>query len=1033
MPFPFRYICDLLQQLDDQYRKVEHKRTPAKTVIETWFRQHRSTLDAPGNDVSAILSTLLPEKRTDRVYLIQAPRLESIFGKAQLLGASRVQELRRYRTAGLGVDLADCVEAILTDTPNPTGANDEVTVEEIDDALGSIAAACRFSSPSVRASYKTQDTKDQDRSFTGFYRRLSPRDAKWFTRLVLKNYQPVIINEWHVFRFYHPLLPQAMKAMDDLTVATAFLHKVRQSPHDQSAIANILKPSIGTKVGRQMWFKGRSIKHCLDMGRSREMSCEQKLDGEYCQIHIDLRKPRSPIQIFSKSGKDSTEDRAGLHGPIRESLMLGTPDCPLRTGCILEGELVVYSTKENKILPFHKIRKHVSRSGSFIGTFYDSQPHDYEHLMIVYYDVLMIDDESMLGVRHSERFKRLSELVACREGHAELVSRETISFGRPSAASRLREFFAKCIVSRGEGIVLKPDEPYFDFNAGQKPYSCCNIKLKKEYIQGWGDVGDFAVVGASYDAAKAKEYKTPNLKWTHFFIGCLENKEEAQAKIEKPRFVVTNVIELTNEALLSTVMTQCFPSPVPFGEHESITIHFLQGGTDKRPTDVFLDPLVFDMRCFSFVQAPNTTFWSMRFPMVSKIHHDRSYLDTISFVELQAIALNATETPEVEDSQEMRKWISALEKADPQGRAVDYSTSQESIVTATKEHRVSSRRNHRPKEARNISSSESIDETRSQGGSSLSRHDKAIIPRGPLTPPLSSPVEDCENSTPPDTPRNSPRKSPTKLGTQKRPAPETVVVTKRQRISYNASISSQSTSGSIDLPPNTSSGRQPLSQIDTNSCTGPGTKSQPIMVEDSQSDSTLSTVSPLIDNDCSPSPGLVNGTESSIISPPLARPVSTGEEPAATQHLTLKPCSFVGRKCALISCSILLSPCISQYVWVTDNLLRGHGIHNFITDPKSWSEAPIPETSTRERDASPQKTKRVRLRKICLVESRRRDATMSFIAKIEEAGLKTKNGDREWVGVYDWRILEDISNIESRIAKQLEGMDPWRKHYVGIA
>ncbi|KAI0381877.1 hypothetical protein F5Y04DRAFT_61578 [Hypomontagnella monticulosa] len=1032
MPFPFRYICDLLQQLDDQHRKVEHKRTPAKTIIETWFREHRSSLDAPGNDTSAILSTLLPEKRTDRVYFIQTLRLESIFGRSQLLGASRVQELRRYRTAGLGVDLADCVEAILTDTPNPTRTNDEPTVEEIDDALGSIAAACRFSSPLVRASCKTQDAKGQDRFLTDFYRQLSPRDAKWFTRLVLKNYQPVIINEWHVFRCYHPLLPQAMKARDDLTVATAFLHKVRQSPYDQRAIASILKPSIGTKVGRQMWFKGRSVKHCLDMGRSRAMSCEQKLDGEYCQIHIDLRKPHSPIQIFSKSGKDSTEDRVGLHAPIRESLMLDTPNCPLKTGCILEGELVVYSTKENKILPFHKIRKHVSRSGSFIGTFYDSQPHVYEHLMIVYYDVLMIDNESMLGVRHSERFKRLSELVTCREGYAELVSREVISFGRPSAASRLREFFAKCIVSRGEGIVLKPDEPYFDFTAGQKPYSCCNIKLKKEYIQGWGDVGDFAVVGASYDAAKAKEYKTPNLKWTHFFIGCLENKEEAQAKIEKPRFVVTNVIELSNETLLSTVMTQCFPSPVPFGEHESITLDFLRGKMEKRPTNVFLDPLVFDMRCFSFDQAPNTTFWSMRFPMVSKIHHDRSYLDTISFAELQAIALNATEAPEVEDSQEMRKWISALEKADPRGRAVDYSTSQESIVTTTKERRVSSRRDRRQKEAQYLSSSESTDEAYSQRRSSQTRREKAVIPRNPLTPPPSSPVEDCENSILSDMPPNSPQKSKTKLRGQKRPAPEAVVATKRLRRSSRASIYSQSTSSSVDTPLATSSGRQPLSQIDANSSTGRGTKSQPLLIEDSQSDIDLPTVSLLVDNAFDDvSAGVTHGLEPPIISPPLTRLTSAKEEQAPVQQLGFKSCSFVGSRCALSNCSILLSPCISQYVWVTDNLLRDHGIHDFITDPKSWSGAPISKNPTQEQGGSSQKTKKVRVRKICLVESKRQDATMSFIAKIEAAGLKTKNGDREWVGVYDWRILEDILSLESRIAK-LEGVDPWKKHYVGI-
>ena len=104
--------------------------------------------------------------------------------------------------------------------PNPSRDNNELTVEEIDDTLSHIAAACRFSSPAVRALPKTPTMRDQDKSLMNIYRRLSPRDAKWFTRLVLKNYQPVILDERVVFRCYHPLLPQMMKVRDDFTKAT---------------------------------------------------------------------------------------------------------------------------------------------------------------------------------------------------------------------------------------------------------------------------------------------------------------------------------------------------------------------------------------------------------------------------------------------------------------------------------------------------------------------------------------------------------------------------------------------------------------------------------------------------------------------------------------------------------------------------------------------------------------------------------------------------------------------------------------------
>ncbi|OTA94832.1 hypothetical protein M434DRAFT_10355 [Hypoxylon sp. CO27-5] len=899
MPFPFRYICDLLQHLDDESRK-ETKQIPAKVIIEAWFREHSAHLNAQDNDACAILSTLLPERRTDRVYCIQTTRLESIFGKALLLGASRVQELRRYRTPALGVDLADCIEGILSRTPNPDLGGNELTVEEIDATLGSIAAACRFSSPSVRASRGSQNVRDQDRSLTNIYRRLSPRDAKWFTRLVLKNYQPVVMDERLIFRCYHVLLPQMIKVRDDLTTATAFLRHIGRSPHDQTAIAGLLKPSIGTKVGRQNWFKGRSIKHCLDMGRLRDMSCEQKIDGEYCQIHINLCKPGSLIQIFSKSGKDSTQDRAGLHG----------------------------------------------------------------------------------------------------KGYAELVQREIISFSRPSAASKLREAFAKCIVARNEGLVLKPDEPYFDFSTAQKPFSCCNIKLKKEYVQGWGDVGDFAVVGASYDAAKAREFKKPNIKWTHFFIGCMDNKDKARARIEKPRFIITNIVELP-VALLSTLQTQCFPSPVPFEQNESIILDFRQRGMEKRPTEVFTDPLVFDMRCFSFDKAQNTTFWSMRFPSVSKIHHDRSYWDTISFAELQEIALNATEMPEVEDSQEMRQWISALEKADPRGIAVDAMT-QESTSTEVRESPAPPLKTRQEGEIWGKSTVESANVVQSReqpSGSCFNTTGSAQVP--PQTPSAVEGTQDCALC-------ELPRKSPANSICRKRPAPDTMVAAKKQqKLSNTSCIRSHPTDRATSASSSPIQSRKALGQIDANSQSQSRSQSQiceGLQAGISMSEAALS------------SSGIDCGHSSS----------PTEGQNTRKQNTVSRCCSLVGDKCALSNCSILLTPCIAQYAWITENLLRDHGIDDFLVDPKSWTQSSNYKDSTLKWDPSSRKMKKVRIRKICLVESRRQDATLSFYGKIEAAAVKKKNGDREWVGVYDWRILEDISDIESGRAKPGD-MDPWRK------
>ncbi|KAM0412604.1 hypothetical protein ACHAPD_009267 [Fusarium lateritium] len=154
------------------------------------------------------------------------------------------------------------------------------------------------------------------------YRRLSAVEAKWFTRLILKSYQPLVLDPHLIYRLCDPLLPCVLKVQDDFATAITTAQTLRrgllpnsgqQTPREQ--IMSTVKPQLGIKIGRQPWIKGRSIKHCLDMGHGR-MSVEEKIDGEYCQIHIDPSKGDRCIQIFSKSGKDSTEDRVALHGEV---------------------------------------------------------------------------------------------------------------------------------------------------------------------------------------------------------------------------------------------------------------------------------------------------------------------------------------------------------------------------------------------------------------------------------------------------------------------------------------------------------------------------------------------------------------------------------------------------------------------------------------------------------------------------------------------------------------------------------------------
>lgn len=383
MGFKFSWLCDLLSSLDDnrivKASTASRNTDPDTRVVARWFSQHEKRLHHKTSDSLAVLSCLFPEKRTDRVYWLQDTSLARVIGRCLLLGSSRREELDRWRVRG-GTDLGQCVENVMRQAENQIIDGQEVTVEEIDNALNRIASRCKFSGPHVRRQHTAADV---EAALAPLYRRLSSRDAKWLTRMILKSYYPVVVPATLALRSFHFLLPHLLLFQDSFDAALHMLasEPIRHFPphpepglaRDLGAIAvQHLSPVTGVKIGRPEYYKARSIKHCSQMAGRRRMSLERKYDGEYCQVHIDLTRRPNTIQIFSKSGKDSTVDRAGIHQVVKDTLRIGERDCRFSRRCILEGELLVWSDEHGKIMDFHKLRKFICRSGTFIGIENDS-------------------------------------------------------------------------------------------------------------------------------------------------------------------------------------------------------------------------------------------------------------------------------------------------------------------------------------------------------------------------------------------------------------------------------------------------------------------------------------------------------------------------------------------------------------------------------------------------------------------------------------------------------------------------------------
>lgn len=1017
MPLPFETVCDLLQDLENDLKRKRQGKGSTR-IVKDWFTEHREEIARQDVDAVAILSTLLPERRTDRVYSIREKKLESIIASACGLG-TRKTKLRRWETdPRAGLDLAECVEEVLAQSPNEAGQ--VVTVEEVDTALQQLAARNSFSSAAVRSSRAAiapQSCKE-DHLLASLFRRLSPRNAKWLCRILLKNFEPVIVPEYAVYSGYHRLLPTVMKIHDSFTVALGLLQQhlcfseARGVSLHEHNLPLIIKPQLGVKVGRQTWLKARSIKHCLELGHGL-MSCEKKMDGEYCQIHVDLSTDHR-IQIFSKSGKDSTMDRLKLHSAIKSSLRLGTAECKFTKRCILEGELVVYSDLEKRILDFEKIRKHVNRSGRFIGIAEDSQAHSWERLMIVYFDVLLIDDKSMLNVRHSDRRKCLSELVYCQEGQAAVVESRVINFSSRVAADELRQAFASCIAHREEGLVLKPDEPYFCFGVARRKYMSCCLKLKKGYVKGLGDVGDFAVVGARCDPTRAKALGLPNVKFTHFYLGCLTNKELVTRFQAKPRFKVVNEVEL-NPTQTQTFMRHVFVMDVSPEENSHLELELPEGIMQgKKMTAVFLEPAVFDMTCFAFGKQSNTRFWSLRFPYVSKIHTDRHWRDCIGFNDLQILAEADKTRVDEEDSQELVKWIKTLEGKPPkrchkasetESHSTDAIGAQATLTDASQ-----------PKDSQTSATVPAV-----FGGvlpataaslefpavSEMRRRDSAT--KGNACPSKSSPRK-RRRDTSPVTPRHA------------RPRVEVIDLT----LSPSSQVSQRNS-------------RQPLEDITCSACSQGNIvqASVPLpsrtFIYHDESGATTSSVTP------SGLPNAASFQAVSAFSPSrkAARKKSMPLSPPNTSIPQCRPtpapnCRFAGVSCAFANCFILLSPCVANMPWLSEDLLPSHGIFAIFRDIPSWLASTTLQTGSSRRQP-----------RLVLVEARRTKSTKEFLTQLRAEPLNGRNGAADIVTVYDWRLVEAIHQAEEAQknavgsgTRQKAGTgalarEIWRRHYVG--
>lgn len=655
------------------------------------------------------------------------------------------------------------------------------------------------------------------------------------------------------------------------------------------------------------------------------------------------------------------------------------------------------------------------------------RPHTWEHLMIIFFDVMLVDDDTVMNQPYVRRRQRLQDLVQTIPGRADLATVQKINFSGSKAALQLLQALAVAFTQRWEGYVLKPcDDPYVNFDEYQhNRYRSCWFKLKRDYIKGLGDTADLAIVGAGYDAEAAKRLGLTGVKWTYFHVGCLQNKGDVLRTGAKPKFLVIDALNqsITKSDLKRLCQLGQFVAE-PSASHaaqDSFDFSICSGLLCQMDT-VFRKPFVFEVMGSGFDKPPNRDHFTLRFPRVVKILWDKTFMDAVCFDELQVLATEARAVPEGDISSEVSDWLERIRTSESgKGSVLSWGHSQDNdsgcelVLTSPTQ---SPRSNTRPSKTDLFIRTDTEElvpiEMRLKSGQLKSRpslpHSSMTDATGTtlLTPADTSPKNTCSVAEK----QASRRPRSSQLPTASKRKADLENIEKNPRTSKRRCFlrPSDSVTDKLDSSPSepknlncegytsalseiTNSARQyrPTTRHQTTTMNSKGQPRRLALVRKM----TLGTeVKPYMNKKEKPPP-LSSSVRETTVSEDSSSPRSPSSFSACAFNSTMPsspppqaavPPSRTQAIPDFSNCITVLSPCISQTPYLTEDLLTPF-------DGIVLSSADISSLT-----ASQSHDKQI----ILLVESRRSNPTGRFLRSL----YPTLRQCRQTIEIWDWRVLE---------------------------
>lgn len=685
---PFSLFVSLLHQIAEVpahntsriNKKAPVFRSPV-SILAKWVKNLQNNYSPlPRDTTTHVLRLLFPEEDSHRKYDLQEARLSQLLPDCldtstfPPISTARLKQWSKQQNSGcLGQEIFSLRSSNAESFTGPK------SLQDINVLLDELASTSAFSDKSLHAAHSLSPARSKSAILRSLFESLPALDAAYLTQIILKDLRPILyappvastsraLLEYNTNSKLVLTMEQFMKAWDP-SGSMLKMYKTRANITEAAlcfeaggAISHP-RPRWGVPVELPKSAKGRSPMHALKVLRSSSaIWAETKYDGERAQIHVRFRSQGDPqITIFSKSKRDSTLDRIALHPVIIDALAgysMGD--------IILDAEMVAYSDEQHRIEEFWRIRGLISRTaeGARAGSRYrrgetqhdsrtqDSCPSLHSnsstastlHLALVFFDVLQVGAASMLNTPYYMRRSLLESIITPVPGRSMLAERAVIMGGQAQEADGqkiLRETWAKCITEHEEGLVLKASEStYGDWKL---PW----VKLKKDYVPGYGDTIDLVVIAAAWEKDRARDLRVSPSTLTTFYIAVLSNS--SQMNVDpccKPHFIAyfTASYGLSREQLEEFnfwIRADAVDGPKPSIDELCYTYTMFQ--MLPKPSVFVRNPILVELCGAGFTKAPQSKYYELRFPRITKPFRpsERSYMECLTLRGLRDIALEA--------------------------------------------------------------------------------------------------------------------------------------------------------------------------------------------------------------------------------------------------------------------------------------------------------------------------------------------------------------------------------------------------------